>query len=164
MLYAACPHAAFSSYRPRALTRRFPKRRSPFSLINYTIRDNRANYYKRRQLRSRRQVDGKLLAQLVIKERLCQPRIGTRKLQVLVEPALGEAGVQMGRDQMFKELRKRELLVEKQRAKLAYTINSRRGLPVFPNRIREMEVKAPNKVWAAGLTYLRPRKGFCICR
>jgi putative transposase len=120
----------------------------------------RANYYKKRQLRRRRQVDGDLLANLVIKERLLQPRIGIRKLQGLVGRALGKAGVQMGRDRMFEELRKRQLLVEKQRGKLVHTTNSRHGLPVFPNLIREMEVKAPSQVWVADLTYLRTKEAF----
>jgi transposase InsO family protein len=120
----------------------------------------RANYYKRRRHRQRRAVDGDLLTHLVIEERQRQPRLGTRKLQVLLRRPLEEAGVQIGRDRMFEELRKRALLVEKRRAEYAHTTNSRHGMAVFPNRIRELELKAPNQVWVADLTYLRTKESF----
>jgi len=105
-------------------------------------------------------VDGDLLAQLVIQERRTQSRLGTRKLQAILRKPLEKAGVRMGRDRMFEELRKRGLLVEKPPPEYAHTTNSRHGLAVFPNRIRDLEVKAPNKVWVADLTYLRTKESF----
>jgi len=45
----------------------------------------RANYYARRKARRRRQVDEVLVAELVRAERQLQPRLGTRKLQVLIQ-------------------------------------------------------------------------------
>jgi len=95
-----------------------------------------------------------------MRERQRQPRLGTRKLQVLLRKSLEEAGVRLGRDRMFEELGKRGLLVEKLRAEYAHTTNSRHGMPMFPNRIRDLEVKAPNKVWVADLTYLRTKESF----
>lgn len=120
----------------------------------------RANYYKRRQQRERRRVDGDLVAQLVIRERIQQPRLGTRKLRVLLKEALEEAGVQIGRDRLFEELRQRQLLVEKRRSEYPHTTNSRHDLPVFPNLIREAQIDAPNEVWVADLTYLRTKEAF----
>jgi putative transposase len=124
------------------------------------IKITRANYYKRRRHRQRHQVDGDLLAQLVRKERAIQPRLGTRKLRVLLKEALEKAGVGMGRDRMFEELRKRELLVPKRRSEYPHTTNSSHGLPVFANLVAEASNSAPNEVWVADLTYLRTREAF----
>ena len=41
---------------------------------------SRQNYYARRRLRQRREVDGELVAHLVRRERCLQPRLGARKL------------------------------------------------------------------------------------
>ena len=72
----------------------------------------RQNYYARRRQRQRRNVDGDLVAGLVRRERQQQARLGTRKLYHLLKAELKQAGVRMGRDRMFEELRKRDLLLE----------------------------------------------------
>jgi putative transposase len=118
------------------------------------------NYYARRKLRQRRQIDSDLIVQLVLAERQQQPRIGTRKLHSLCQSALGEAGVQIGRDRMFEVLRERDLLVEPKPAEYPRTTNSYHCLPVFGNQIKDLEVKKPNEVWVVDLTYLRTAEGF----
>ena len=72
---------------------------------------SRQNYYARRKARQRRQVDGELVAQLVVAERRRQPRLGTRKLYHRLKPELERAGVKLGRDRLFEELGQRDLLV-----------------------------------------------------
>ena len=57
-------------------------------------------------------MDGEWVAGLVQRERRLQPRLGTRKLYHLLKAELEEAGVHLGRDRMFEELRKRDLLLE----------------------------------------------------
>jgi hypothetical protein len=84
----------------------------------------RQNYYARRKLRRRRAVDGELVAQLVQRERCLQPRLGARKMRVLLRDPLAEAGVQLGRDRFFEVLREHDLL-------LAGVLSGRRQ----PNRI-----------------------------
>jgi transposase InsO family protein len=120
----------------------------------------RQNYYARRSARQREQVDGDLVAELVIAERKHQPRIGTRKLHNMFRGTLREAGVKMGRDRMFEVLRERELLVPALAAEYPKTTHSQHALPVFTNRIKELEVSRPNEVWVGDLTYLRTREGF----
>ena len=73
---------------------------------------SRQNYYARHHHRLRRGVDGELVAGLVQRERRLQPRLGTRKLYHMLKPELEQAGVPMGRDRMFEELRKKGLLLE----------------------------------------------------
>jgi putative transposase len=121
---------------------------------------SRQNYYARRQQRRRRVVDGDLVASLVKEERRQQPRLGTRKLYYLLKPELEQAGVRMGRDRMFEELRDRKLLLEPLAAQYPRTTQSYHNLPVFRNLIKGQEVKAPNQVWVSDLSYLRTREGF----
>src|ERR1035438_3815405 len=72
---------------------------------------SRQNYYARRRQRRRRQVEGDLVAQLVRQERAVQSRVGVRKLHRMLQESLKQAGVTLGRDRMFAELRTRDLLV-----------------------------------------------------
>jgi transposase InsO family protein len=120
----------------------------------------RQNYYARHQRRQRRQIDGELVAGLVREERKKQARLGTRKLHHMLRPELEKAGVRIGRDRMFEELRKRDLLLEPVPAKYPTTTQSYHNLPVFGNVIKGLEVTAPNQVWVSDITYLRTRESF----
>jgi transposase InsO family protein len=121
---------------------------------------SRQNYYARHQHRQRRDVDGQLVAELVQQERQKQARLGTRKLYHMLKPELAKAGVRMGRDRMFEELRKRGLLLEPVPAQYPRTTQSYHNLPVFRNLIKDLEVTAPNQVWVSDITYLRTRESF----
>jgi len=121
---------------------------------------SRQNYYARHRQRQRRQVDGELVAGLVARERRLQPRLGTRKLYHLLKDELQEAGVRIGRDRMFEELRERNLLLEPIAAQYPRTTNSYHNLPVFENLIKSKQVQGPNEVWVSDLSYLRTREGF----
>jgi len=72
---------------------------------------SRQNYYASRKQRQKKEVAGDLLADLVRQERKAHPRIGVRKLYCVLQPTLKKAGIKIGRDRMFEELRKRGLLV-----------------------------------------------------
>lgn len=121
---------------------------------------SRQNYYARHRHRQRREVDGQLVEKLVQQERQEQSRLGTRKLYHLLKPQLEKAGVRMGRDRMFEELRKRGLLLEPVPAQYPRTTQSYHNLPVFGNVIKDLEVTAPNQVWVSDITYLRTRESF----
>ncbi len=121
---------------------------------------SRQNYYARRRQRERRQVDGQLVADLVQRERQWQPRLGTRKLHHLLKSELEQAGVRIGRDRLFEELRKRDLLLAPQPAQFPHTTQSYHNLPVLRNLVKEMTVEYPNQVWVSDLTYLRTREGY----
>ena len=120
----------------------------------------RQNYYARHRRRKRRDIDGELVAGLVREERKEQPRLGTRKLHHMLKDELAKAGVRIGRDRMFEELRKRDLLLEPVPAKYPQTTQSYHTLPVFRNSVKDLEVTAPNQVWVSDITYLRTRESF----
>jgi putative transposase len=120
----------------------------------------RQNYYARRRLRRRREVDEELLVELARLERSLQPRLGARKLRVLLEGELAQAGVQIGRDRFFEVLRKHGLLLEPRRSQTPRTTQSYHTLPVFRNLIKGLHVSLVNEIWVGDLTYLRTEEGF----
>ena len=125
-----------------------------------TVGMSRQNYYYQRKERQREQVEKELVIELVQAERKFQPRLGTRKLQVVLKKSMAEAGLKMGRDRLFELLRERDLLVQPLPADFPRTTNSYHCLPVFRNRIKDLKVSKPNEVWVGDLTYLRTEEGF----
>jgi putative transposase len=119
-----------------------------------------ANYYARRKRRRRRRVEGELVVALVRAERQLQPRLGTRKLRVLIRGQLVEAGVQVGRDRLFGVLRAAGLLVAPLPAQYPHTTDSSHYLPVFTNQVKERVLSQPNEVWVSDLTYVRTEESF----
>ena len=121
---------------------------------------SRQNYYCRRKQRQRRAVEGELVVGLVQRERRLQPRLGTRKLHHMLKSELEQAGVRLGRDRMFEELRKRDLLLKPLPAQYPHTTQSYHNLPIFRNMIKDKPLQAPNEVWVSDLSYLRTVEGF----
>jgi transposase InsO family protein len=121
---------------------------------------SRQNYYAKRQRRQRRAVDSDLVVSLVQEERREQGRLGTRKLYHMLKPRLEAAGVRIGRDRLFEELRKKDLLLEPVPAQYPQTTQSYHNLPVFRNLIKDLKTTAPNQVWVSDITYVRTAEGF----
>src|SRR5664279_241112 len=94
------------------------------------------NYYARRTVWRRQEVDVQLALELARAERRHQPRLGIRKLYHLMRVELKAAGVKMGRDRLFEELRKAGLLVQRKPSEWPKTTNFDPALPVFKNLIK----------------------------
>jgi transposase InsO family protein len=118
------------------------------------------NYYARRSAWRRREVDLKLMLELVQAERKQQPRLGVRKLYYLIQVELKAAGVKMGRDRLFEELGKAGLLVQRKPSEWPRTTNFDANLPVFKNLIKKRRLTGRNQVWVADITYIRTREAF----
>lgn len=101
-----------------------------------------------------------LMLELVRAERRSQPRLGVRKIYYLIRPELKAAGVKMGRDRLFEELGKAELLVERKPSEWPQTTRFDANLPVFKNLIKRAKVTGRNQVWVADITYIRTMEGF----
>ncbi len=61
----------------------------------------RQNYYKIHNTRQRKDVDERFIKDLVLAERAIQPRLGGRKLHIILRPELENAGLYIGRDRFF---------------------------------------------------------------
>jgi putative transposase len=118
------------------------------------------NYYARRSAWRRQEVDVQLVLELARAERRHQPRLGVRKLYHLIGVELKAAGVKMGRDRLFEELRKAGLLVERKPSQWPRTTHFDPALPVFKNLIRGGQVSGRNQVWVADITYIRTQEAF----
>lgn len=121
---------------------------------------SRQNFYCARRKRRRAEVDEELVVGLVRAERRVQPRLGARKLLVVLAAAMKEAGAKIGRDRFFGLLERHGLLVPPAAAQFPRTTDSYHCLPVFTNRTRELANDAPHQVWVSDLTYLRTREGY----
>jgi transposase InsO family protein len=121
---------------------------------------SRQNYYARRQVRQAQAVDAGLITELVRAQRQVQPRLGGRKLRVVLKGALARAGVQLGRDRFFTVLRQSGLLLAPLPKEYPQTTNSSHCLPVFKNLVKDQAVSRPNEVWVSDLTYLRTAESF----
>ena len=129
-------------------------------VVCFKLGMSRQNYYAGRIQRQRRQVDANLVVAIVLQERKRHLRIGGRKLHKTIQRALVEAGITMGRDRLFEVLRERDLLVPPLPKLWPRTTHYNASLPVFRNEIKGLEVKLPNVVWVADLTYVRTDEGF----
>ena len=118
------------------------------------------NYYARRRAWRRQEVDVQLMLELARAERAHQPRLGVRKLYHLIGVELKAAGVKMGRDRLFEELRKAGLLVERKPSEWPKTTNFNPALPVFKNLIKRRQLTGRNQVWVADITYIRTQEAF----
>ena len=102
--------------------------------------------------------------QLLLKEllqiRRKQPRIGGRKLYRELKVFMISIGLQLGRDRFFDFLRVQRLLIERRR-KYVRTTDSRHHLRTYRNLIKDLEIRSPNQVYVADITYIRTLRGFC---
>lgn len=118
------------------------------------------NYYARRSAWRRQEVDVGLVLELARAERGYHPRLGVRKLYHLIGVELKAAGVKMGRDRLFEELRKAGMLVERKPSAWPKTTHFDPALPVFRNLIKRRPLTGRNQVWVADITYIRTQEAF----
>lgn len=81
-----------------------------------------------------------------------QPRLGTRKLHYILKAELG-----VGRDKLFEILRKEQMLITKRR-KYVKTTNSKHWMRIYADSSKQLELKQPEQLWVADITYLSTRQ------
>lgn len=79
------------------------------------------------------------------------PKVGTRKLQLMLKKYYG---LSYGRDRLFALLEENGLLV-RQRHRKPRTTFSGHVLPVYPNMVKGLVPTRPNEVWVSDITYIR---------
>lgn len=126
------------------------------SLLGYS----RQAYYQQKRRMEQDALWGELVIQRVLEIRGRQPKIGTRKLQVILEPFLKEHGISMGRDALFELFSDNGLLIRKRRRKAPRTTFSDHWLRKHPNLIEDMVIESPNTLWVSDITYITMKSGF----
>lgn len=117
------------------------------------------NYHKGHKVRKKKQATAEWIKQMVLLERIQQPRLGGKKSYIVLKPAMRKAGINIGRD-IFLQAYKKEGLTLKPLRRNPRTTNSRHSLPVYPNRVKDLELTAPNQAWVSDITYISTDQGF----
>lgn len=97
--------------------------------------------------------EAELIIQQVLKHRKLQPRLGTRKLLVLLKEFIKSHSLKVGRDGLFTLLREHELLIRKRRRKVQTTF-SKHWLKKYPNLTSGLVINRPNALWVSDITYI----------
>ena len=100
-----------------------------------------------------------LVLKQVLQIRKRHPRLGGRKLLILLEPYLIEHQIKMGRDALFELLAAHHLLI-KRRKRRVHTTHSFHWLRKYPNLIRDFVPTGSNQLWVSDITYWRMKDRF----
>jgi transposase InsO family protein len=125
------------------------------TLLGYT----RQAFYGYKQHCIQEVFEVEIIIQEVLKHRILQPRIGARKLMVIMEDFIREHQISLGRDGLFDLLREHQLLIRKRR-KRAQTTFSKHWYKKYKNLIHSFEPLAPNLLWVSDITYIVIEQGF----
>jgi putative transposase len=77
-----------------------------------------------------------------------------------VTHALKRAGWNVNHKRVLRIMREESLLCHLKKRFVVLTTNSRHGFPIYPNRLAELVLTAPDQAWVADLTYIRLRSAF----
>ena len=82
------------------------------------------------------------------------PRLGTRKLLVLLKPELDSHQIQIGRDELFDLLAEHKLLIRRRKRKV-FTTDSRHWMRKYANLTKGLVLTRPEQLWVSDITYIR---------
>jgi putative transposase len=122
---------------------------------------SRQSYYKRRIQQEEEPLKEELIVQQVVGYRRLQPRIGGKKLHLMVGPFMKQHELKMGRDAFFVVLRRYGLLNKRRRGK-PRTTDSNHWMKKHPNLIRELIPTASEQLWVSDITYLTLCEGYAF--
>ena len=100
-----------------------------------------------------------LIVQLIHEIRQYLPKIGTRKLQYMVNQRLIEHKLKAGRDYLFNLLTKHKLLIRNRRRRVI-TTDSKHWMRKYDNLTTELQIISPEQLWVSDITYIRLTNGF----
>lgn len=97
-------------------------------------------------------IEEELVLKEVISIRKNHPRIGTRKLYIMLEYFMLEHQIKMGRDALFDLLCLHGLLIRKRRRRIV-TTQSNHWMKKYPNLIKGFIPDKPNQLWVSDITF-----------
>ena len=119
---------------------------------------SRQAYYKSLRKQLKDCYSGRIIFDMVQRERHLQPRLGGKKLYFMLGSSIHEIDSHFGWDKFFNFLRAHNLLV-KRKQKYCKTTHSRHHFHRYNNEIKDLFITRYNQVWAADITYLRTENG-----
>lgn len=120
---------------------------------------SRQAFYKQQRLQIIEQSRDGLILQQVLQIRNEQPRCGTRKLLIMLQPFFKKQDIKIGRDVFFKLLAKNKLLIRK-RKRSTHTTNSKHLFRRYPNLVAHFTPLHAHELWVADITYIPMKQRF----
>jgi transposase InsO family protein len=114
-------------------------------------------YHKKTKQHLIKQVNEGIIVQQVHLLRKEQPRCGTRKLLLMLQPFLTSHHIAIGRDHFFELLARYKLLVRKTKRSV-HTTNSKHHFRRYPNLAKDFTPLKAHELWVSDITYI-PLKG-----
>lgn len=102
-----------------------------------------------------------LVIQQVLSIRLRQPRVGTRKLHLMLQAFLLHHHIQLGRDGLQELLRDNGLLIRRRRCRAPRTTFSDHWMHKYPDLTLGLEPLKVHDLWVSDITYVAVQQGFC---
>jgi putative transposase len=100
-----------------------------------------------------------LVLEKVQQLRQTNPRMGARKLYILLTDFMLEHQIKMGRDALFDLLASHYMLVRRKRRRIQ-TTQSGHWFKRYPNLIADLHTDRINQLWVADITYIKTNQGF----
>ncbi|WP_041888823.1 IS3 family transposase [Myroides profundi] len=114
----------------------------------------RSAYYQSIDRYASQSIKDEIILQEVLNIRATLPRVGTRKLQHMLQERLGSHNISVGRDYLFDLLDSHKMLV-RQRKRKAYTTDSRAWRGQYLDLYNGVKVTRPEQFWVSDITYIR---------
>lgn len=110
-------------------------------------------YHKKTKHQFIKQVSEALIIQQVHFIRKEQPRCGTRKLLIMMQPFFAKHNINIGRDVFFDLLSKNKMLVRKTK-RSTRTTNSNHHFRRYPNLAKDFVPMKAHELWVSDITYI----------
>ena len=104
--------------------------------------------------RQKQLVKVKFLVQQIRKE---QPRLGTRKLYYLLKSDFEAQGIKIGRDALFRFLKRESMLVQTKK-NYTKTTHSKHWLRKYPNLMKDCKAERSEEFFVSDITYIKTRE------
>ena len=115
---------------------------------------SRQAFYQQLWVQSDKSMEQQVVIKLVKSLRIDQPRLGVRKLYVMLEEQLNRMSIKIGRDALFDLLAREGLLVKRRRRKFPQTTNSSGWFKRYEDLTLGLSPEKPCQLWVTDITYI----------
>jgi len=122
---------------------------------------SRQAYYKGHIVKEQQVFVGEVIIEKVKAYRKIQPRIGGRKLLLMLSPFMQEQQLKMSRDAFFTLLRRHWLLIGKRGRGKPKTTDSSNWMRKYPDLAKGLSPVCAGGLWVSDITYIDLTEGHC---